>query len=104
MKKEIRSTFLLIVLLLLIGAFIYFSNRGVFSSSWTRQYINGRETVYKTPNDFKNCMTLRELASAEKELQKELSQEKLTKIQYLDTLFRAYCIDYSDVSVSPDLE
>lgn len=104
MKKEIRSTLFLIVFLFLLWVLIYLSNNGVFSSSWIRQYVNGKEIVYRTPESFKNCTTLQELGSSGKELQKELSQEKLTKIQYLDTLFRAYCIDYSDISVSPDLE
>lgn len=104
MKKEIRSTLLLIAVLLLIWIIVYYSNNGAFSSSWIRNYVNGKEIVYKTPQDFRDCVTLKELASSGKELQKELSQERLSKIQYLDTLFRAFCIETRGVSVSPDLE
>ena len=103
MSKEIKSTILLVVVFMLIGAIWYFAYNGFFSSSWTRTYVNGKEVVYKVPGNFRDCSTLNELAGAWRELQKELSQERLTKVQYLDTIFRAFCIDYESVEVSPDL-
>ncbi len=103
MKKEIRSTLLLIGILVVIWVFLYLGNKWAFSSSWNRTYVNGKEVVHRVPDTFKDCATIDELTSAGRELQKELSQEKLTKIQYLDTIFRAHCIDYDKAEVSPDL-
>lgn len=104
MKNEIKNTLLLIWFFVIIGLLWYFAHNGFFSSSWVRTYGNGKEIVYRVPSDFKNCPTLEELANKERELQKELSNESMTKVEYLDTIFRAFCIDYDNMEVSPDIE
>ncbi|MDA9129129.1 hypothetical protein N9J72_01470 [Candidatus Gracilibacteria bacterium] len=40
----------------------------------------------------------------EKSYRKNFHKRDSQKIQYLDTLFRAFCISTTDISVSPDLE
>ena len=76
------------------------SDEDSIPGSWLREYVNGKQVLYKVPDSFDDCEVIDELVDKWKEKDLDLAPGKLTRVWYLKTILVAHCIDYSEADTT----